>query len=98
MEAERGRWFRLRPQGEVRRINFFLFASKMLNVINFSRKQRQKNGRQKNGYGFSLFHGEHFFDDTKPHFSVFVFVQVNLTLPGSTKENEQWKTTKRSLA
>jgi len=76
-----------------------------LNVTNFLRKQRQKNGGQKNDpqadqichdfaqrnvYGFSVLHVEHFFDDTKPHvsvfhFSVLAFVQANLTLSSSNK-------------
>ncbi|MCI0698671.1 hypothetical protein L0337_42570 [candidate division KSB1 bacterium] len=62
----------------------------LTNVTNFLRKQRQKNGGQKNVYDFSLIHGEHFFDDNKPHvsvfhFSVFAFVQVNSTSPSSNK-------------
>jgi hypothetical protein len=57
---------------------------------NFLRKQGQKNGGQKNVYGFSLLHGEYFLDDSILHvsvfhFSVFAFVQINLALPSSNK-------------
>jgi len=45
---------------------------------------------QKNFYGFSLLHDEHFFNNAKPHvsvlhFSVIAFVQADLTLSSSKR-------------